>query len=277
MKNGRLEEVCAAMSTMFSSIPFGQFVPRDSFIHALDARVKIVAVLILMTLLFVANGWGYVIIAGVVGVTLYASKISPTSFWRGLRGILLLLVFTALFHIFLTPGELLAQFGPLKISKEGSIGALTMSVRLLLLVVTAMMLMLTTSPIELTHALESMMAPLQRFRFPAHELAMMMTIALRFIPTLAEEADKISKAQMSRGAQFGSGNVMQRARSLLPLMVPLFVSAFRRAEELALAMEARAYRGGQGRTRMVELRFGWRDAVALAALVLVVVAVWGVR
>ena len=262
---------------MFSNIPFGRFFPNDSFLHQLDARFKMIAVISLMIVLFAAKGWGYVILAAATIVAVLLSRIPLMAVWSGLRGFVVLILISAVINLFLTPGAPMYRLGPLTITDQGLHMSVVITVRLLLLLVIGMLLTWTTDPLDLTEGLESMLSPLKRFGFPAHELAMMMTIALRFIPTLGEEADKIIKAQMARGAEFGHGSLMQRSRALLPVVVPLFVSVFRRADELALAMEARAYRGGRGRTRLKQLRAGWRDAVAAGVVVLIILGVLGAR
>ena len=262
---------------MFSNIPFGRFFPNDSFLHHLDARFKMIAVISLMIVLFAAQGWGYVILTAATITAVLLSRVPLWAVWSGLRGIMVLILISAVINLFLTPGSPIYRLGPLTITDQGLQLSIEITVRLLLLLVIGMLLTWTTDPLDLTEGLESLLSPLKRFGFPAHELAMMMTIALRFIPTLGEEADKIIKAQMARGAEFGRGNLMQRARALLPVVVPLFVSVFRRADELALAMEARAYRGGRGRTRMKQLRASWRDAVAAGVVVMIILGVLGAR
>lgn len=262
---------------MIRQAVIGQFIPGNSFLHRLDPRTKITALTLYVIILFFAVGWGYAVMAGLALLGVAAGRLPLRYIFDGLRPLVFLLILTMAFQIFLTPGTVIWRLGILKVTREGLFQGLYMALRLLLLVMTTSLLTLTTSPIALTDGLESMMRPFARLGVPAHEFAMMMTIALRFIPTLVEEADKIMKAQMARGAEFNSGGLTARARSLLPILVPLFVGAFRRADELALAMEARCYRGGEGRTRMRQLKVHAVDFVALAVTVGVAVAVWRLR
>lgn len=248
---------------MVRNIPIGQFIPGESFVHRLDPRTKISVIMLYIVILFVADHLAaYMLLLVLLLAAIAATGLSPRIILRGMRSILFLIVLTVVLNTFMTGGTPIATLGPLTVTREGLRQGAFMGGRLIMLITATSIMTLTTSPIDLTDGLERMMKPFQRIGVPAHELAMMMTIALRFIPTLMEEADKIMKAQMARGADFESGNVLHRARSLVPLLVPLFVSAFRRADELALAMEARCYRGGQNRTRMRQLRMGVRDAAA---------------
>ncbi len=257
---------------MLKNITLGQYLPGDSVIHRLDPRTKIVTTGIFIIVLFlISSWWGYLLFAGFLGYIIYASKISVRFVFGTLRPLLIILLLTLILNMFLTPGELLYQLGPLKVTYEGVVRAFQMAIRLVLLILATNMLTLTTSPIDLTDGMESLLKPFSKMGVPAHELAMMMTIALRFIPTLLEEADKIMKAQMARGADFETGNVMQRAKALVPILVPLFVSAFRRADDLAMAMEARAYRGGQGRTRFRQLQLSQLDYAAWGIVTLITV------
>ncbi|MFZ5826193.1 MAG: energy-coupling factor transporter transmembrane component T family protein [Bacillota bacterium] len=252
----------------FSGVTVGQYFPGNSLLHRLDPRVKITAVFLLSIAIFLPRGWpGYAATALFTLTAVWLAHVPLKMILQGLRPILIFLVITALFNLFLTPGEtVLFKIGPATATREGLMLSIVTSVRLVLLVTLASLLTLTTSPIRLTDGLERMLRPLKPIGVPAHELALMMTIALRFIPTLAEEADRIMRAQMARGAELGRGSVTSRVKALIPVLVPLFVAAFRRADELATAMEARGYRGGDGRTRMRELAFGGRDVVALAVL-----------
>ncbi|MCL6450391.1 MAG: energy-coupling factor transporter transmembrane protein EcfT [Acetobacteraceae bacterium] len=256
---------------MIRNVPIGQFVPGRSIIHRLDPRTKILVVLVYVAILFVANNaYAYALLLafGLAGLAL--TRLKPRPVLRGLRSVWFLVVLTVLLNLFMTPGPTLFRLGPLHATQTGAVMGLFMGGRLVLLILATSLLTLTTSPIDLTDGLERLLQPFRRVGVPAHELAMMMTIALRFIPTLVEEADKIMKAQMARGADFMSGNIVRRVRSLVPLLVPLFVSAFRRADDLALAMEARCYRGGLNRTRMRQLKFMPRDlGAALASVALV--------
>jgi len=250
---------------MKNRIVIGQYYPADSPVHALDPRVKLGAAVIFITaLFFVRNFYGYAAAALGVAAAARASKVPPRLLLRGLRGILFLLIFMVVLQVFFTPGAtVIFSFHFIQISAEGLIQAAKMALRLVLLISGSTLLTLTTSPIQLTDAIEYMLKPFKRIGLPAHEIAMMMTIALRFIPTLIEETDKIMKAQMARGADFDTGGLLKKAKSLIPLLVPLFVSAFRRADELAMAMEARCYRGDVNRTRMKEMRMTKRDLAAV--------------
>lgn len=252
----------------------GQYYPADSPVHAMDPRAKIAISIAFMVILFVGNNFQAFLVMGLFALAAAAlSRVPWRLLVRGLKPIVFIMVFTMGFHLFLTPGPILFKLGPLTATWAGLIQGLFIGVRLIILIVFTSLLTLTTSPIELTDGLEDLLNPFARFGIPAHELAMMMTIALRFIPTLLEEAERIMKAQMARGADFESGNVVRRAKSLVPLLVPLFVSAFRRADDLAMAMEARCYRGGEGRTRMRELHMAFRDYAALALVGIVCVLV----
>lgn len=255
---------------MLRTVAIGQYVVGNSVVHRLDPRTKILAVLLLMVTLFSVRGWPSFLALALLVVGAYPlAGISPRYMWRSLRPVLFILFFTVTINLFWTRGEVVWRLWRLAVTREGLQVAGMMSTRLMLLVTSAALLTLTTSPIALTDGLERLLAPGKRFGIPAHELALMLTIALRFIPTLIDEADKIMKAQMARGADFAHGGIVQRARSLLPLLVPLFVSSFRRADELATAMEARCYRGGEGRTRLRELRYSGLDVAAATLLVAV--------
>lgn len=258
---------------MLKDITIGQYVKGDSILHRLDPRTKIFGMLAIMVALFFVNNWiGLVYAAVVVFAVLFASQVPLKFYIRGVKPLRWILLFTAAIQIFLTPGEIIWQWGILHITAEGVRLAIFMCVRLVLLVMTTSVLTLTTTPIVLTDAVENLLSPFKRIGVPAHELAMMMTIALRFIPLLADETEKIMAAQKARGAAFDEGGLMDRARALLPILVPLFLSAINRASELAMAMEARCYHGGEGRTRLHELHYENRDRVAgiIVALILVV-------
>lgn len=249
---------------MFRSITIGQYLPGDSLIHRLDPRSKILSTTLLIVLLFLVNGFvGYALVALAIALVVRAAQIPVKYVLRGLRPLLVILVLTIGLHLFMTEGRVIFQIWFLKVTWEGLFRGLMMGTRLILLIIGTSILTLTTSPIQLTDGIESLLKPGKKMGIPAHELAMMMTIALRFIPTLLEETEKIMKAQMARGADFQSGGIMHRAKSLVPLLVPLFVNAFRRADDLASAMEARGYRGGEGRTKFRELKFQTVDGVAL--------------
>lgn len=256
---------------MLKDITIGQYVKGDSILHRLDPRTKIFGMLAIMVALFFVNNWiGLVYAAVVVFAVLFASQVPLKFYIRGVKPLRWILLFTAAIQIFLTPGEIIWLWGILHITAEGVRLAIFMCVRLVLLVMTTSVLTLTTTPIVLTDAVENLLSPFKRIGVPAHELAMMMTIALRFIPLLADETEKIMAAQKARGAAFDEGGLMDRARALLPILVPLFLSAINRASELAMAMEARCYHGGEGRTRLHELHYENRDRVAgiLVALIL---------
>lgn len=254
--------------SMFKNVTIGQYIPGNSVIHRLDPRTKILATTLLIVVLFmVKSAIGYALVAlGIAGV-IWASEIPWRYVIRGLRPLLVILILTVSLHLFMTEGRVILQIWFLKVTWEGLVRGLMMGSRLILLIVGTSLLTLTTSPIQLTDGIESLLTPGKKIGIPAHELAMMMTIALRFIPTLLEETEKIMKAQMARGADFQSGGIMQRAKSLVPLLVPLFVNAFRRADDLAIAMEARGYRGGEGRTKFRELKLQPMDGVAITIVV----------
>lgn len=255
---------------MLKDITIGQYVKGDSILHRLDPRTKIFGMLAIMVALFLVNNWiGLVYAAVVVFAVLFASQVPLKFYIRGVKPLRWILLFTAAIQIFLTPGEIIWQWGILHITAEGVRLAIFMCVRLVLLVMTTSVLTLTTTPIVLTDAVENLLSPFKRIGVPAHELAMMMTIALRFIPLLADETEKIMAAQKARGAAFDEGGLMDRARALLPILVPLFLSAINRASELAMAMEARCYHGGEGRTRLHELHYENRDRVAGILVVLI--------
>ena len=253
---------------MLKDITMGQYYPSDSMVHRLDPRMKIVLTVMMIVVVFMVHGLiGYGLILGFVYMASHLAKIPFKLLVRGLRPLRFILILTFLLNLLFSTGEtMLLHWGIIKISVEGLSQAVHYSLRLMFLVVGTSMLTLTTSPVSLADGLELLLSPLKKIRFPAHELAMMMTIALRFIPTLLEETDKIMKAQMARGADFESGNLLQRAKAMVPLLVPLFVSAFRRAGDLAMAMEARCYHGGENRTRLRVLKVTKNDWLALLVL-----------
>ena len=256
---------------MIKNITLGQYFPGNTFIHRLDPRTKLVLTIVYIVVLFVAHTWmAYALTAVFLIVCVAVSRIRPASLLRGLKPLFIIILLTALLNLFYTSGEPLVQFWIFTITKEGVRSAVLMVLRIMMLVCGTFLLTYTTAPMQLTDGLESLLGPLKKLHVPVHELAMMMSIALRFIPTLIEETDKIMSAQKARGADFETGNLIQKAKALLPLLVPLFISAFRRADELATAMESRCYNGGEGRTRMKQLHFSSRDLVAVlvcAALV----------
>ncbi|MGI6574358.1 MAG: energy-coupling factor transporter transmembrane component T family protein [bacterium] len=256
---------------MLKDITIGQYIPGESVIHKLDPRTKIIATILFITALFVVTD-----IVGYIFLTLFSilvigiSRLPLRFVLRGLKPLYYILAFTVILNFFLTPGKEIWRWWFLRLTEEGLRQGIFMGWRLLLLVLTTSLLTLTSSPIALTDGIERLLTPFRSLGVPAHELAMMMTIALRFIPTLLEETDKIMKAQMARGADFDTGNIIQRAKGMVPLLVPLFISAFRRADELATAMEARCYRGGEGRTRLKELHYYARDYITLVFMLLLI-------
>ena len=259
---------------MIRDITIGQYYSGESVIHRLDARLKIVATVLFIIELFVVNDFiGFALCAVCLGIVVSASKVPLNFIMRGMKPILLILIFTFCLNIFMIPGNELVRIGFLKITDAGLYTAVFMAIRLVLLIVGTSLLTFTTKPINLTDGIESLLGPLGKIGVPTHELAMMMSIALRFIPTLIEETDKIIKAQQARGADFESGNLIRRAKALVPILVPLFVSAFRIAQDLAMAMEARCYKGGKGRTRLHQMKFGKIDYMASVILVLFLAAV----
>lgn len=256
---------------MFKDITIGQYIDGDSFIHKMDARVKILLSLFYIVMLFLISSpvaYGIVFLFTVFSVWL--SKIPTKYIIRGLKPMLYILVFTALINLFMTQGGDVLWVCPgiesVKITEKGLVTAAQMIVRLVLLVVMTSLLTLTTSPMQLTDGIEKLLKPFEIVKVPAHEIAMMMTIAIRFIPTLSEETDKIIKAQTARGADFESGNILKRAKAMIPLLVPLFISAFRRADDLAVAMDSRCYHGGKNRTRMKQMKMTRKDAIAFAVM-----------
>ena len=259
---------------MLKDITLGQYFPGTSLAHRLDPRTKLLLTVIYIVALFCAKSFfSYLLIALVLFTCIKVSGVAPKALVRGLKPILFIICFTAVLNLFYTPGETLASFWIFKITKEGIFTAFFMVLRITMLIMGTFLLTYTTSPIALTDGMEALLGPLKRVRVPVHELAMMMSIALRFIPTLIEETDKIMSAQKARGADFESGNLIERAKALVPILVPLFISAFRRADELAVAMECRCYHGGEGRTKLHVLRYKPRDYLVLAAYAAVLAGV----
>lgn len=257
---------------MIRDITIGQYYPADSLLHKLDPRVKFVGTLVYIISLFVFRRWGYVLgTVFLVGV-ITASRVPVSFMLKGLKTIWMILIFTMALNILLTPGTYIFQWGMIHISIEGLKLAAKMAIRLIYLIIGCQVLTLTTTPNKLTDGLEALFGPLRRFHVPVHEISMMMSIALRFIPILLEETDKIMKAQQARGADFENGGIVQKVKAMVPLLVPLFVSAFRRANDLAMAMEARCYHGGDGRTQMKPLRYTKADYLAYAVLALYLAA-----
>ncbi len=257
---------------MLRDITIGQYYQTESVLHKMDPRVKLGGtVLYVISLFCFKNIFGYLIAALFLATVIKLSKVPFKFMIKGMKAIMILLLITVVFNLFLTPGESLFTIWKLKITKEGLWMAFTMAIRLTMLIIGSSVMTLTTTPNNLTDGLEKMLGFLRVIKVPVHEVAMMMSIALRFIPILLEETDKIMKAQIARGADFESGNLLKKAKALVPLMVPLFISAFRRANDLAMAMEARCYRGGDGRTKMKPLVYQKRDYFAYACLALYLV------
>lgn len=258
---------------MIKDITLGQYFPGDSVIHRLDPRCKLILVILYMVYLFLTqNAWIYLGLSVLLAVGILLSKIPLNFFLRGLKPVVFLIAFTAVFNLLFgsaNANHIYFSWGIIRVTDAGIKQAALMAIRILLLVAATSLLTFTTTPILLTDALERLLSPLKKLGVPVYEFAMMMTIALRFIPTLVEEVDKIIKAQAARGADFENGNILQRAKSFIPVLIPLFISAFRRADDLATAMESRCYHGGDGRTRLRELRFAKRDTMAFILFFLV--------
>ena len=249
---------------MLKDITLGQYFPGNTVVHRLDPRTKLLLVVVYIVALFTAEGLpGYLLVFAFLTASFLLSKIHPKVILKGMKPLIVIICLTGLLNLFYTPGQVLAEFWIFTITKEGIFSALYMIWRIVMLITGTFMLTYTTSPIALTDGLELLLNPLKHIKVPVHELSMMMCIALRFIPTLIEETDKIMSAQKARGADFETGSLMRRAKALVPILVPLFVSAFRRADELAVAMECRCYQGGKGRTRMKQLHYAGRDYAAL--------------
>lgn len=263
---------------MLKDITLGQFFPGESVVHKLDPRTKLIWTLIYIVSLFSAVSYfSYGLMFVVLTSCILASKIKVKTILRSLKPLAFIIVFTFVLNMLFTGGTIIWSFWIIKITHEGVQQAVKMIVRLMMLITGTFLLTYTTSPITLTDGLENLMNPLKKIRVPVHELAMMMSIALRMIPTLIEETDKIISAQKARGADFESGNLIRRAKAMLPILVPLFISSFRRADELAVAMESRCYHGGEGRTRMKQLRMHGRDLMAMGLGVIVLAAVFVLR
>lgn len=258
---------------MLRDMTLGQYYQTDSVIHRLDPRVKVGGTLLYIISVFIyQNVWGYLLAAVFLGIVIKLSKVPFRFMVRGMRAILFILLITVVFNLFLTPGEVVFSVWKLEITKEGIKSAVFMALRLSFLIIGSSVMTLTTTPNNLTDGMEKMLSPLKVIKVPVHEVAMMMSIALRFIPILVEETDKIMKAQIARGADFESGNIFKRAKALVPILVPLFISAFRRANDLAMAMEARCYRGGDGRTKMKPLIYKKRDFIAYLVILVYLTA-----
>lgn len=253
---------------MISNISLGRYYPTRSFLHQLDPRTKILASIVLMALIFMSREFLPMALIGVITLALVGlSRVPVKQVLLSLRPMLFILLFAVVLNVFTVSGKTLFHIGPLTVSDQGVFTALRMASRLILLILnTTLLLTLTTTAIHVSDALESLLGPFKKIGFPAHEMAMMMSIALRFVPTLLEETDKIMKAQSSRGADYDTGGLISRARGLVSVLIPLFISAFKRAEDLAVAMEARCYRGGESRTRLRQMRYKANDAVFAAVL-----------
>ena len=259
---------------MLKDVTLGQYFPGDTVVHRLDPRTKLILVIVYIVALFCAKSYvSYAVVAAFLILCMCLSRIRLRVIVKGLKPLLLIIVLTGLLNMFYTPGRELVHFWIFTITWEGLRNAVFMISRIVMLIFGTFLLTYTTSPIALTDAMELLMSPLKRIKVPVHELSMMMCIALRFIPTLISETDKIISAQKARGADFESGNLIRRAKALIPILVPLFISAFRRADELAVAMESRCYHGGKGRTRMKQLRMAGRDYLSLAFGILLLAAV----
>ena len=249
---------------MLKDITLGQFFPGKTIVHRLDPRTKLIMTILYIAALFLAKGiFGYGLVFLFLCTAVALSRIRVSALFKGLKPLIFIIILTACINLFFTAGDPLISFWIIKITKQGLINAAYMVSRIMMLIAGTFLLTYTTSPIALTDGLELLLNPLKKIKLPVHELAMMMCIALRFIPTLIEETDKIMSAQKARGADFESGNILQRAKALIPILVPLFISSFGRADELATAMECRCYRGGVGRTRMKQLTMAGRDYVTL--------------
>ncbi|OIJ21649.1 cobalt ABC transporter permease [Anaerobacillus alkalidiazotrophicus] len=255
---------------MLQNIIIGQYVSGNSVIHRLDARSKLIATFLFVMIVFIANNWiTYLVLFTTVIFAIGISKVSPRYIYKGMKPIFFLIILMFILHGILTKeGELLFAFGWFEVYVGGIIQGLFIASRLLLLIMMTTLLTLTTAPIQLTDGLEDIFGPLRKFHVPVHEIALMMSISLRFIPTLLQETDKIMKAQMARGVDFQGGSLVNRIKAIIPLLVPLFMQSFRRAEDLATAMEARCYRGGEGRTRLRELQWTILDTVAVLLIII---------
>ncbi len=247
---------------MLKNITLGQYIPGKSLLHRADPRTKMIWIIVLMVAVFATNNiYCYIMMIALTGIILAISEVPVSYTLRGIKPLLIILIITFIVNIFTYPGtKVLLNIGVLKVTLEGVVQSIIIAIRLSLIVILGSILTLTTTPIALTDGLESLFKPLKKLKVPVHEMSMMMSIALRFIPTLMEETDRIIKAQASRGADFDTGNLLERAKSFIPVLIPLFVSAFKRAEDLATAMESRCYRGGVGRTRMKQLAYTGVDA-----------------
>ncbi|EOR22046.1 energy-coupling factor transporter transmembrane component T [Niallia alba] len=257
----------------------GRFIPVDSILHRMDPRSKLLLVFLFICVVFLANNiWSYSLLIIYVATLVAISNVPIKYIYSGLRPIFWLIIFTFILHIFFTKnGELLFEWGWIKIYEEGIRMGILISIRFFLLIIMTSLLTLTTTPIELTDAIETLLGPLKKVKFPVYELALMMSISLRFIPTLMDETEKIMKAQMARGVEFSSGSIKSRVQAIIPLLIPLFVNSFKRAEELAIAMEARGYQGGEGRTKYRQLVWSSIDTIMIIILILVTAMLFVLR
>lgn len=263
---------------MLKDITLGQFFPGNTIAHRLDPRTKLLLLILYIIALFNANSWiSYGLVMVVTAVCMIISRITPKNIFNGLKPMVVIIILTGLLNMFYTQGTTLCKFWILTITYEGIERAIKMILRILLLITGTFLLTYTTSPIALTDGMEILLNPLKKIKMPVHEMTMMMSMALRFIPTLIEETDKIMSAQKARGADFETGGLIKRAKSLIPVLVPLFVSAFRRADDLAVAMECRCYHGGEGRTRMKQLKMNTVDYIALALGILFTVSIFFIK
>ncbi len=259
------------MIAVLKNISIGRYYAVDSPVHSLDPRLKIITTFVYLIILFVIDSvFSLALCAGLLFVAIYIAKVPFKFVLKGVRPILFIVILTALLNLLMTEGNIIFQFYFIKISHEGILRSIFMASRLVFLIMASSLMTYTTTELSLTDGIESLLTPFKVIKVPAHEIAMMMSIALRFIPTLIDETDKIMKAQMARGASFDSKNIVQKAKSFLPLLIPIFISAFKRAEDLALAMEARCYRGGEGRTRLNSLQYGKND---LSAAIIITVSI----
>jgi len=263
---------------MLKDITLGQYFPGDSPVHKLDPRTKLIMVALYIVALFLAKGFvGYGVMIAVTVLYVKLSHVPPKALFKGLKTVILIIVLTAVLNVFYTEGTVLVRIWKLTITYEGIVRAVFMVLRIVMLICGTFLLTYTTAPVALTDGMELLLNPLKKLKVPVHEMSMMMSMALRFIPTLIEETDKIMSAQKARGADFETGSLVDRAKALLPILVPLFISAFRRADELAIAMESRCYNGGAGRTRMKQLRFAMRDYLALGFGILLIAGMIGLQ
>lgn len=264
---------------MLEKMIFGRFIPGDSFIHRLDARAKLIFVFLFIAVVFIANNWvTYAILVAFTFLIIRTSRIRLYFLINGLKPVVILIIFTFLLHLFFTrEGAVIFEWKFIKIYEEGLRQGIFISIRFFVLVILTSILTLTTTPISITDALETLLNPLKKWKLPVHELALMMSISLRFIPTLMDETDKIMKAQMARGSDMTTGSMKERMNAVVPLLIPLFVSAFKRAEDLATAMEVRGYKGGEGRTRYRKLEWATKDTVVIVILLILAIVLLYLR